>query len=1539
MLSFTSVTQFTKKKGDSFSSSLQPPPPPSSSTQYSFSQNDLTKRDILGRSLLHILAISNDTSNLSRLLKFIAKSNNHHFLLIQDVENHWNVFHYALYYYNFTFVKILLNFQSPVLTKLLKQKDKNNLAPFDLLQTFKSTFDISPRKIYSTHCDGTYNFKMELEPSKNIPSSSSLIISLSSGDYTEINLQENLFPPVSVNPLISPKIEKFVSCSTHSALITLSGHLYLSNPQTTLFNSSFCRVQFFDDLWENNEKVVDLTLTPGHTIVLTSLDRAFAFGNNIKRLNLYQQSLPTSASSSSSSLSFSSSPTTSYSKDFNSLIPLSVSIKGRYSSSTPSTSSSSSTPFFANNFSALSGGSFNISDEISSNTNKLLGVTASNNHTIIYSKSALHIHGLNLGQFGPLINATFDSPTSSTSSSSSSVHFNWKYDEDPIYQVMALDLATLVITKSSLIHIYVSGLHIKLSLPLNKDLKDSWNKFKPRILSVPKKIVKIVSPTSNDRLDSTKSVDLHSNYSLLTLLNSGEVYVFNFPKYSPSKEVFKDSVKFTLIWNPSRLEMRAHDISIGPIESNNNTGIGAVLCTKSGEAFKRTKTKWTRINDVSKITNVSIGFGFPVIGNFNYSDDNPFKTILLRQEDCLLKHEIGESDALIDFAKLSPIYHFVQRQPCYSKNFNDMDYLLDIDSLNRNHIHYDHNAFENFTDTIKDIAFESYSSPPQFKSTTAYELLSFLSESELESDFEEHQSKISNKINRFYDYEIRVKDTISKLEVTYRAHKNFIFTRMKITGSTHSIERKNLSLQFNDSYATIIGDIDVRGVALFLHMLYTDEIHSLITTKDGDRIKETRDRLILCYRIDPILTTMKEFFTSGESGDVTINLADGEFKTWKFFLSCRCDYFKQYFSGHWQQQQILDFTHISKSTWELVMKYLAGYYANDLFFETINELVDNNIRNISEKKLVKKKASVFMSKDISENILNSSDDFVNIVLELLYFSNELLLSNLRQICELAIKDLINFSNYDILLQHAFLSKSSQLFSDCAWFIFNNLFLCYNDQRLNPNVIGDHCAALLDNKFHEIIRIYIPNRDNSSGKIDHNSNIFINNVDEFNKYYLHQLLWDEHGILEIDESLLNIPMTRRKSQTMAKITKSNSAILQQHEILSNLTSRSSSNESAISDDTDYDQSDGFVVVQKGRRKSSSTSTLISSSANGRSYSSTLLNKPMIESRRDSNGTVTLNSNKPINEPWKIVRKVSINSEIPIESTKNISSSLDDIFSQPKTNSKVDLKMKSKITAPMRISQKERKQRERDATERAEKDNKGKGIDNGKTPWVPATVWGMNAPRVVDEGNINGALLTGSSSNINLPKQGSSSSIVYAELNTATLLAPNKMNTVNFPSLEEIKKSNKLSKVKNNILDEGLFSAPAIISSSLSSSSFNNSTNNLDILKSFEEIKAEEEFEKWWKEESERVQRSMKATEGTTNANGFRNDNQIIARGNGIGNHRGRGNSNNNNNNNNNNRGGRGGHRGSSNRGGGSIGGNKGRGKSGDGSRGGRKDKGK
>lgn len=1542
------------KKGDSSDTII--------SSTISFQLTDLLKRDILGRSLLHILAITNDVKNLSKILKLLSKLNSHHLLLINDIENSWNILHYAIYYFNFSIVKLILNSNTPILNKLLNHKDKNSLIPFDLLESLLSSFKFSNHLIYSISQNGNYKYK---ESTNNINKisfnhyhSTSLIISLSSGDFSNFDLSSNLFPPPSPNLLTNFKIVFLTSSSTHSALITSSGHFYITNPsKSNLSNSSsFCRIKFFDELLKRGENVVYASLTSGHTVVFTNLNKVYAFGPNIKRLNFYQNSTTslTSSSQNYSNLNLNSNLTNSSSsfstllnsassnentKDLNSLIPLQISIKHNL----PTTSNNFSNALTSlNNFNALSlSKNLDISSDLSNSFNskfKLKGISSSNNHTIVYSDSTLHIFGLNVGQFGPLTNTIYSSNKEKKNSSNISMfaHLNWKYTDDLIDQVLALDLTTIIVSKSSLIHIYTSGLHIKVSLPFNKDIKNSWNHFKPRILSIPKKIKKIVAPIFNNN-DSDKNINnspgnLNSTYSVLILLDSGEIYLFTFPKYAISKDSFNELIKFTLLWKPSRFEMKAIDVSFG--DSNLNNGIGTVLCTQSGSAFKKTKTKWTRINDVNNIKHVSIGYGFSILNNNSY-DDNKCKILLLREEEFSLMHEIKPPSIIQDFGILSPL-----AEKLSIKESIKNDYLLnfDIDFLNNDDLKLYYSSFLkndkfNEHDDLNDNNIEGFNKSNGLIFFKHLSPLKYKSNLQSINIFKTEESlckalllnKFDNKRNfeKYYDYKIKIKNTSNNLETELNVHKLFLFNRIGIKSNTYNLERKDLSFQFNEDDALIIGDIDIRSVVLFIHMLYTEEtidVWNLIENLGGF-VKSGFDRLLYTFPKISFMDVIRNSFKDENSGDVIIKLSDGEIKTWKYLLSCRCDFFKQLFSKFWKFTDIVDFTNVSKATWSLLMDYILGDSNDQLFYETVERLITTSLKSIELNQSLKKKSSKFTTFSYSPSSSSSSlsltktipddegiltDDFINIVLELIYLSNELLLPHLRELCELAIKDCINFENYDILLQHAFASGSKQLFSNCAWFIFNNLSLCYKDQRINTNIIDDSCISLLESRIHELAHIYLPNRklaglveinekNNSTKPVINNSISFIKNIDQFNGFFLHPLLWDIFGITESEISKQNV-LSNKKLQilnntnnsntnnnntttTNNSISRSNSSSIQSFSDLLEAKRRLTMtlDNSVVIDDDNGADDDGFIVIQKGRRQSSTSNILknLGSMNVSRSYSNSSLNNPINLSRKDDS---SLGSNNFVKEPWKILKTLpnsdsfetqvsdntdkvttkppALSTSVPI-ATSESTSMLDEILLQNRTNKKALMKVKSKSSAPLRISQKERKQKER---EELEKTTLAANTDNNqlekscKSPWaVNNNVWGLNGQKVIESNsnNVNSQVTKG---------------LVHAELNTATLLAPKKMTTAHFPSLEELKSAKKKNSIINSINQSRpiIEQKPYVITPSI--------VENTRSLEDIEAIKAEEEFAKWWAEESKRVQREMKQNEETqANKDSSRTDN--------------------------------------------------------------------
>lgn len=108
-------------------------------------KDDLFKRDIFGRTILHICILVNN----SDALKSLTKNPDFKTLLkLNDYENGWNCLHYIFFHKRLQCLKVLIDYlqgtivqgnifatNSPLL-ELLKFKDRNGHTPLNLLNRF-----------------------------------------------------------------------------------------------------------------------------------------------------------------------------------------------------------------------------------------------------------------------------------------------------------------------------------------------------------------------------------------------------------------------------------------------------------------------------------------------------------------------------------------------------------------------------------------------------------------------------------------------------------------------------------------------------------------------------------------------------------------------------------------------------------------------------------------------------------------------------------------------------------------------------------------------------------------------------------------------------------------------------------------------------------------------------------------------------------------------------------------------------------------------------------------------------------------------------------------------------------------------------------------------------------------------------------------------------------------------------------------------------------------------------------------------------------
>lgn len=138
-----------------------------------------------------------------------------------------------------------------------------------------------------------------------------------------------------------------------------------------------------------------------------------------------------------------------------------------------------------------------------------------------------------------------------------------------------------------------------------------------------------------------------------------------------------------------------------------------------------------------------------------------------------------------------------------------------------------------------------------------------------------------------------------------------------------------------------------------------------------------------------------------------------------------------------------------------------------------------------------------------------SDDFINELLELIEISDELLLFQLKALCQLAIIDFISLENVVNLLTHADFLSATKLFLNCCWYIYNNLEILLFDgaflelpfeilKKLEKQVEIFQACKLID---------FVANgkRKESSNWFESKSNLllgkFMSNKSEFNELFI------------------------------------------------------------------------------------------------------------------------------------------------------------------------------------------------------------------------------------------------------------------------------------------------------------------------------------------------------------------------------------------------------------------------------------------------------
>ncbi|ODV86384.1 hypothetical protein CANARDRAFT_181096, partial [[Candida] arabinofermentans NRRL YB-2248] len=1100
---------------------------------------------------------------------------------------------------------------------------------------------------------------------------------------------------------------------------------------------------------------------------------------------------------------------------------------------------------------------------------RLIGVSCSKFHSLVYTKSEIYLWGLNIGQFGFLSsNSTTIATTSATSASSSLIQASPRklaFSYGNIKQVSAIDSATIVLADTDEIHVYMNGFHTKIIAPLTTKINEKhFHAFKPLAISKKRNIVKLI--TQKNCL------------SCLILLNNGDILQFSLDNQSKSAAELQKNVRFSSVWHATKDHLRCCDVDM----SNDGS---IIISVKDGSVYKRIKRssmkantgryKFSRIPGLNRVVKV-------------VSDPTFSKFAFIRDEVDLIPHRLQKSSIFEDIERLSPLSEVLESQSRRIVNLEDEKKLQKEDTFKTDFIYRlapsaddDGNDDTHFfrrggplndddeTDTdsigcdleyVKNDKLYRNIRTRWTKNPKSIDSIKKLGDNDPQStirnliksdDLEYWLTLKELRQGKFYDYSVVVEDEMTGNSFEFGVHLDILalrcptFNQLINDRLSPPIRKDGLVIErLSETQLKIHGDVTVRAVLIALHFLYTDSLLDVWSdwTSQSDlpsemhRSKLRFNVLSRAMRIvNPVgkvtcqfdlLTDLERLRTlvADKEGCTKVVLKNSEaIPVYIPLMACRSIFFEKLLSDSWLQTSEIQMAHISSTVFEVILRYLHGVSYLSLL-DAVEEIYD-------------------------------IPSLINFCLELIEIADELMLNELSDICQLYLKDFITIDNVDLLMLHALNTRADKLFENCVWFIYNNLDLLLFEPHFS-NLVTDNLENVefikrLDTslKWFHRLKYLDQEKEGADSFIECNSETltkqFVQEIDKYNGNFLHPLLWEiclplyisdvsESGTTtspssielklsanerrrrssarRIEESKLNIPGAVELSRSSSSSTSRN--VFNQFIFGHSNPSADSFGESVIEDD---DSNDDFTIVRSKRnssvRKQSDASQIPTgvSSATSRSASSQIRQ-----------------SSPPFIQPQPQSSNLSVKS-IPVNAAAAASSSSatasPSFSSAPATSTVHDAPQKpidqsgiikaSTINMP-RLSQRERKKQLKEKLElQPTLDPAVSVLATPSAPWSRAgdvPVWG--------------GIPTSSSVAIpkpyNLPTIGSSSA-KGSTSTTPVLLAPS---------------------FKSILLEEELLQQKK---------------NQAPVIRSLEEAQQEEEFAQWWAAESARVQKELKDSE--------------------------------------------------------------------------------
>ena len=814
------------------------------------------------------------------------------------------------------------------------------------------------------------------------------------GEYDEVSMPSQLLhdhfklndsSDTITSTLMKPRYKQVEVSKNHSLILTMEGYVFSSGIGSGgrlghgEDNNNYSHHKIIDFFHDNDKLVKKISISNNHSIALTTENEIYGWG-----LNSYNQLGFTSATSS---------------KDFRDIFE------------------STASP---------------IMGDLKKNGALIEGIATSKIHSIAYTKHDVFFWGLNIGQMGiPSTSPDLELKLNDSTFRGEVVTSPKKVSlRDDIKLVTTCDICTLLVTERNDIHLYYQYQHVKLpKIPTRGVSDNDFDVFKPSRLTRPVEIRKII---------------MKSTSYCVVLLETGDVYTF---KINPND---LKTVKYNQVW-------RAYDQDMAVSDVDTSEDGSIVLCTRNGSVFIKstqpptktktftessltlamTKNKFKKVDNINRVVKVACDTRFMSFG-------------FIRDDIDMLPLKLQKNDFFEDINQLSPIYDLELDRK--------QDQLLRVDhNLNTyisrflypNNSRYDgeedeedegttHNATSvEEVDILKKIQQTRYdfSALKREKVSNTYEKLC---ENSISRFIEELKSDIGFLIYK-YSVKDKAEDKGYDCIITVEQYPEFSLGIHKLIFQARSPVFQRIFKQvdideifvddgFSAKYDQVTNEfritskLNIISLLVFVHFIYSNKVIEI--WRDGDisknsslrEIKSEYEKLVRTFNI---WQSKASQFTSGlislmiqtlesNTGDVLIKLGDGDIRCDSYILKTRSAFFETLLSSRWESPvNSLDFSGLSKFQFNFILQHLYGQNNYDLF-------------------------------EYFKFQFEEADEFVNTLLELIEIADELLLFQLKALCQLAISDFISLDNVLILLVHSDYLSASKLFMNCCWYVYNNL---------------------------------------------------------------------------------------------------------------------------------------------------------------------------------------------------------------------------------------------------------------------------------------------------------------------------------------------------------------------------------------------------------------------------------------------------------------------------------------------------------------------